>query len=253
MEVDDRMAELAQHSRNLRLTHLSGNWSGIIHAAQVENPTYLEYSLTLMRTETEYRRKRELQSRLKLARLPGNCDLDKFDFGHSAGITRQQLKQLRELLWVEQGFNAIFMGPSGTGKTFVAAGLVKDAVMKGMNALFMTMDDLVGVLRTKDMSPKSMGEYRRILRCDLLAIDDIMLMPLKNDEAISFFNLINALHEKASIIITTNKAPTEWVKVLNDPVLTTALLDRLLFHADIVKLDGTSYRMENRKGFLDKE
>ena len=97
-----------------------------------------------------------------------------------------------------------------------------------------------------------MNAYNGMLKCNLIAIDDIMLMPMKKEESVAFFNLINVLHEKTSVIITTNKAPTDWVEVLQDEVLATALLDRLLFHCDVVKLVGSSYRMENRTGFLDK-
>ena len=95
-----------------------------------------------------------------------------------------------------------------------------------------------------------MRAYENLLKVELLAIDDIMLMPLKKEEAIAFFNLVNSLHERTSVIITTNKAPTEWVSVLNDEVLTAALLDRLLYRADVVKLKGGSYRMDNRSSFL---
>ena len=103
------------------------------------------------------------------------------------------------------------------------------------------------------MSSSAMSAYNGYLKCDLFATDDIMLMPMKKEEAVAFFNLINALHEKTSVIITTNKAPTEWVEVLQDEVLATALLDRLLFHCDVIRLVGSSYRMENRSGFLDNK
>ena len=98
-----------------------------------------------------------------------------------------------------------------------------------------------------------MSAYNGYLKSDLFVVDDIMLMPMKKEEAVAFFNLINALHEKTSVIITTNKAPTEWVEVLQDEVLATALLDRLLYRCDVVKLSGSSYRMENRSGFLDNK
>ena len=95
--------------------------------------------------------------------------------------------------------------------------------------------------------------YGKILNADLLAIDDIMLLPVSREEATAFFNLINTLHEKTSVIITTNKSPTEWAKDMNDEVLTTALLDRLLYHCEVIKLDGNSYRMENRKTIFEKK
>jgi hypothetical protein len=80
-----------------------------------------------------------------------------------------------------------------------------------------------------------------------------MLLPVKKHEAVSFFNLINHLHEKCSIIITTNKSPKQWAETLEDEVLATALLDRILYHCELVKLDGNSYRMENRKEILKKK
>ena len=139
------------------------------------------------------------------------------------------------------------MGPSGTGKTFLAAGLVFDAVKAGYKAYLMTMEDIVNCLRLKDISTPAMMTYNKILRAQLLAIDDIMLFPVKREEATAFFNLINTLHEKTSIIITTNKAPTEWVETLNDEILASALLDRLLYRCEVIKFTGSSYRLENRQ------
>ena len=213
----------------------------------------MDFIMTILKAEVAVRQQNDLLRRMKQAKLPRNCDLDNFDFNHSAGITKSQLHQLRELVWLDQMYNLIFMGPSGTGKTYMAAGLVRDAVMKGYRAQFVTMDNLISVLRMKDVSSSAMSTYNGYLKSDLFAVDDIMLMPMKKEEAVAFFNLINALHEKTSVIITTNKAPTEWVEVLQDEVLATALLDRLLYRCDVVKLSGSSYRMENRSGFLENK
>ena len=115
------------------------------------------------------------------------------------------------------------------------------------SAMPMTMEDIVNCLRLKDISTPAMMTYNKILRAQLLAIDDIMLFPVKREEATAFFNLINTLHEKTSIIITTNKAPTEWVETLNDEILASALLDRLLYRCEVIKFTGSSYRLENRQ------
>ena len=245
--------DIRMYAKALRLSNLRNKCSDIVHKAQIEKPSYLEFLLDILKSEIQSRQENDLNRRMRQAKLPRSCDLDKFDFNHSAGITKPELKQLRELVWLDQMYNLIFMGPSGTGKTFMASGLVRDAVLRGYKAQFMTMDNLIGILRMKDVSSSAMCAYNNILKCNLLGVDDIMLMPMKKEEAVAFFNLINALHEKASVIITTNKAPTEWVEVLQDEVLATALLDRLLFHCEVVRLSGTSYRMENRSGFLDKE
>ena len=247
------MDEIRQYAKALRLSNLRGNCSDIIHKAQINKPSFLTYTRDVLRDEVQARQRNDLLRRMRQANLPKNCDLDRFDFNHSAGITKSQLQQMRELVWLDQLYNLIFMGPSGTGKTFMTAGLIRDAVMRGYKALFMTMEALVNILRMKEVSSSAMNAYNSILRCNLIGIDDIMLMPMKKEEAVAFFNLINNLHEKTSIIITTNKAPTEWVEILQDEVLAQALLDRLLYRCDVVKLVGSSYRMENRSGFLTKE
>lgn len=245
--------EVRLYAKALRMSNLRCNCSEMIHKAQIDKPSYLDFLLDVLKSEVTVRQQTDLLRRMRQAKLPRTCDLDKFDFNHSAGITKAQLKQLRELVWLDQLYNIIFMGPSGTGKTFMTAGLIRDAVLKGYKAQFITMDNLIGILRMKDLSTSAMTAYNSLTRCSLIGIDDIMLMPMKKEEAVAFFNLINTLHEKTSIIITTNKAPTEWVEILQDEVLATALLDRLLFHCDVVKLTGSSYRMENRSGFLTKE
>jgi hypothetical protein len=114
--------------------------------------------------------------------------------------------------------------------------------------------------KTFSFDPKSPADNRYFIKSERLPMQTTilgalryLLMPMKKEEAVAFFNLINALHEKTSVIITTNKAPTEWVEVLQDEVLATALLDRLLYRCDVVKLSGSSYRMENRSGFLDNK
>lgn len=247
------MEEIRQYAKALRLSNLRSNCADIIHKAQIDKPTYLTYTKVILKDEVDTRQKNDLLRRMRQAKLPKNCDLDRFDFNHSAGITKSQLQQLRELVWLDQMYNIIFMGPAGTGKTFMTSGLIRDAVMRGYKAQFMTMEALVNILRIKDISSSAMNAYNAILRCNLIGIDDIMLMPMKKEEAVAFFNLVNNLHEKTSIIITTNKAPTEWVEILQDEVLAAALLDRLLYRCDVIKLTGSSYRMENRSGFLNKD
>ena len=193
-----------------------------------------------------------MDRRMKMARLPRSHDLNFFDYSFASGINKQQLQQLRELVWIEQAYNLVLMGPSGIGKTFIAAGLVHEAILKGYRAYFTGMEDLINVLKMKEMTSNAMNTYNRYLRAHLIAIDDIMLLPIKKNEAVAFFNMINHLHEQCSIIITTNKSPKQWAEALEDEVLATALLDRLLYHCEVVKLEGNSYRMENRKEILKK-
>ena len=237
----------------LKLAYTPNKINNIIMEAQQNKPTYIEFLEKVLYEETRARDYNGYLQRLRAAKLPQQYNLDEYDFHFAAGISQQQLKELRELLWMEQAYNIILMGPSGTGKTFIAAGLVYDAIKAGYKAYLFTMEEIITCLKTKDISTSAMVTYNKILRANLLAIDDIMLFPVKKDDSASFFNLINTLHEKTSIIITTNKAPTEWGQTLNDEVLASALLDRLLYRCEVVKLTGASYRLENRKNIFQNK
>ncbi len=243
----EQIIKIKQYADVLRLTQLKNAPEDIIHQAQIDKPTYMEYTLDLLKREVLQRQKTDFERRMKMAHLPTNHDLDSYDFNFSAGITKPQLQQLKELIWLEQNYNIILMGPSGTGKTYIASGLVYQAVKSGYRAYFLTMEDLVNILKLKELTSSALGTYNRLLKSHLLAIDDIMLFPIKKQEAVMFFNLINHLHGQTSIIVTTNKSPKQWAEMLDDEVLATALLDRLLFRCEVVKLTGNSYRLENRQ------
>jgi DNA replication protein DnaC len=241
------------HCKQLNLTAVYNELDNVLSEAEKNKVSYLELVKTVVETEINYRMKKDLENRTKQARLPLAYNLDLFDFTAENGLDKQQLNQLREMSWLEQNFNIILMGPSGTGKTYIAAGLCFDAVDHGYRAYFKTMDELIKVLKMKEITRTAATEYKRILNAHLLVIDDIMMFPVNQQDAVLFFNLINELHDKASLIITTNKSPKEWADILKDTVLTTALLDRILHRCEIIKLSGTSYRMKNRKTIFNKQ
>ncbi len=238
---------IKNHCKQLNLSALSTQFDETITEAEKQKMSYLELVKTLLETEINHRMEKDKQRRIRQAQLPLSYNLDLYDFTTSNGLEKQQLNQLRELKWLEQNFNIILMGPSGTGKTYIAAGLCFDAVEQGYRAYFKSMEDLIHVLKMKDMTRTAATEYKRIMKSHLLVIDDIMMFPVTGQDAVAFFNLINQLHDKTSLVITTNKSPKEWADVLKDKVLTTALLDRLLHRCEVIKLTGNSYRMKNRK------
>lgn len=105
----------------------------------------------------------------------------------------------------------------------------------------------------KEITAMALATYNRLLKAHLIAIDDIMLFPIKKNESVALFNLINHLHEQCSMIITTNKSPKQWAESMDDEILATAMLDRILYRCEVVKLDGQSYRMENRQSIFKEE
>lgn len=244
---------IRQYCQQFNLTGVNKVIDELITDAEARAPGYIGYTFSLLDTEAAYRRQRDIQKRLKMASLPKYCDLATYDHSFSNGLTIARLHQLQELHWMDQIFNIILMGPSGTGKTFLSAGLCHEAVKKGYKAYFRNIDTLISILKMKEVTSTAKAEYRRLINAHLIVIDDIMLFPIEKKEAVMLFNFINQVYEKTSFIITTNKKPAEWVQMLNDEVLATALLDRLLYQCEVINLAGKSYRLKNRKTIFEQQ
>ena len=243
---------IKDYCRSLKLGNIGTNINDIVLEAENKSPSYLDYTVLLLQSEISFRQQKDAQRRKKAANLPLFHDLNTYDFSFDNGMTKTLLNQLRELKWLEQNFNILFMGPSGTSKTYLAAGLCFDAVETGYRAYFKNMESIINILKMKDITRAAAADYKRLQKAHLIVTDDIMLSPVTKNEAVLFFNFVNQLYEQAAFIITTNKSPKEWAKILDDEVLATALLDRLLYKCEIIKLNGDSYRMKNRKTIFEK-
>lgn len=247
----EKQQQITDYCRQLKLAGIGGYVEQATLVAQNKQMSYTDYVLDLLKKEIGLREEKGYQRRLKIAQLPLSHNLDTYDFTSENGLSKTVLNQLRELSWLDKIYNIILMGPSGTGKTFIAAGLCHNAVKAGYKAYFRTMENLVKVLKMKDIARSAMADYKRLEKANLIVIDDIMLFPVDKPTAVALFNFINNLFEKTAFIITTNKSPKEWAQMLDDEVLATALLDRLLFRCEVIKLIGKSYRMKNRKSIIN--
>lgn len=247
----DKKQQIKQYCQQFRITGISIQVEDLIATAEAKSTGFLDFTLTMLQAEADHRHVNELKRRIKTAKLPPCSDLNVYDHAVDNGLPKTRLNQLRELNWLDQIYNIMLMGPSGTGKTYLAAGLCADALEKGYKAYFRTMEELMTMLKLKDVTKTHLTEYKRLSKANLIVIDDIMLFPAEKFQAVSFFNFINQLYENTSFVITTNKMPTEWAKMLEDEVLATALLDRLLYRCEIINLTGKSYRLNNRKTIFE--
>lgn len=245
--MESKSSLLKESLRQLKLSGLNEKIDSLLINANHEQASYLDFAFDLIKAEIDYRNEKNLSARLKLAKLPVAHNLDNWKETLLNGLPKQKLKQLRECLWLEQNFNLVLMGPSGTGKTFIASGLCFDAIKMGYKACFRTMEQLNYILKMKDITKSAAREYANLLKSNLMVVDDIMMFPVERKQAVALFNLIDYLHQRASVIVTTNKSPDEWAALLDDEVLATAILDRILFKCEIVKLSGKSFRLQNRK------
>jgi DNA replication protein DnaC len=245
--------EILNYCSQLRIGGIANGFNEIVQESERKSIGYSEFTLQLLKAEVAHRQQNDIKRRRKVAGLPRMSDLNNYDHGFENGMSKTRINQLRELNWLDQGFNLMLMGPSGVGKTLLAGGLCADAIEKGYKAYFRTMEELVNILKLKEVTRSALTDYKRLSKADLIIIDDIMLFPMEKPQALSLFNFINQIYENTCFIITTNKMATDWAKMLDDEVLATALLDRLLFRCDVINLSGKSYRLKNRKTFFDNE
>ncbi|MYL36172.1 AAA family ATPase [Pontibacillus yanchengensis] len=248
-----QLKELQALMRSLRFVETSHKVTDLINQAEKQDVSYTQFLWSIMLNEQKQREQKQMEKRLKWATFPSHKTLQEFDVTEQQSLSKKQLNQLSDLNWLEQMYNLVLLGPPGVGKTHLAIGLGIQAISLGYKVIFISMGDLVHALKTEEITTKSRVRLKRIRDADLIIIDDLMFMAMDQQEANIFFHLINELHDQASIILTSNKAPKEWGELLGDPAITTAILDRILHRVEIVHLNGDSYRMKNRTTIFDQE
>jgi DNA replication protein DnaC len=233
--------------RTLRLSETANHLPAIIREAEQKDLSFTQFLLDVVTYEQSRREEKQLEKRFKWATFPFYSTVDEYDLKEQKSLSSKKLNQLKDLTWIEQLYNIIFLGPPGVGKTHLSIGLGIEALNHGYKVIFTTMGDLIHVLKTEEITRKSKTRMKRIREADLVIIDDLMFMAMDKQEANMFFHLINNLYNQTSIILTSNKGPKEWGELLGDQAITTAILDRILHRVEIIHLNEDSWRMKHRK------
>jgi DNA replication protein DnaC len=233
--------------KTLNMYHTVEKLNELLTQSSEKSFSYEKFLESVFRCELDSRERKRLETRMKWASFYEYKTLDEFDLSEQQSLSKRQFNQIKELTWLEQGYNLILLGPPGVGKTHLSIGLGIHAIKNGYKAYFSSMNDLVHLLKTQEILSTSRNKVKRILEADLLIIDDLMFMAMEKHEANLFFQLINKLHGQTSIIITSNKGPEDWCELLGDPAITTAILDRIVHKCEVISLCGDSYRVKHRQ------
>src|SRR6266478_7765657 len=242
---------MQQQLKHLGLTQLEKALPTLFETARQEQWTYELFLTRAIASEIEGRDRRAAERRMTAARLPAIKTLEAFEFTFQPDLSERLLWELADLSFVQTATNVVFLGPPGTGKTHLSLALTVKALSAGYSALFTTLTHLAEALDSAAYPSLVRQRLRRYTTPSALVIDEVGYTKLSPGQAHHFFELVTARYEHGSIRLPSNTGFSEWGGLLGDEILATALLDRLLHHAEVIPINGRSYRMKDRRETLE--
>ena len=239
-------ARIRRNAAELRLHGLAEDPDELIERAEAAKLGYREFLDLVLESEVGVLEGRRYKARLKMAGLPHHKTLDEFDIGFQPDLDPKRLAELRSLRFIERKVGCLILGPPGVGKSHLSVGLAMEALARGYLVRYTTLDDLVRGLRHADALGKLNNKLAQLQRPHLLLIDEAGYLPLDHADANRIFQVVNRRYTRGSTIITSNKTVGEWADTFGDEALAAAILDRLLHDAEVLAINGPSYRLKGR-------
>lgn len=251
----DTHEHLERMLTRLKLTAIRDQLDSLLDEVGRRDLTIRE-ALTLF-CEREIARKdqRRIEMAFGLAKFPFARDLAGFDFEAQPSVDRHQVRELATGRFIANGEAILLLGPPGVGKTHLAVALGREVIVAGYTVLFTSATALVANLAKAHTEGRLDERLLHYAKPKLLIVDELGYLPFEQDAAHLFFQLVSRRYERGAILVTSNRAIGEWGSVFGDPVVATAILDRLLHHSHVITIRGESYRLreKRRSGLLQKE
>lgn len=239
-------AQLEHYLKVLRLPGILLHYRDLSDQATQKKLHYDEYLTLVLEAEVHRKQEASVKTKVTTARFPYVKTIEQFDFSFQPSLNEKEIARLGSLAFIEAKGNVIFLGPPGVGKTHLAVGLGVKACMAGYRVLFLTVPKLLEELTIAKREGNLMGKILSYGRLHLLIIDEMGYTPINRDQANLLFQLISMRYEKGSIILTSNYNFDEWGNIFEDTVAAAAIIDRLVHHANIFYVNGSSYRLKDK-------
>jgi len=238
---------LSQRLDDMCLPFMHEHYQQLAHTAADKSWSHIDYLAELINGEAAWREDRSVKRRIKLARFPVQKTMDQFDWNWPTKINRIQIQNLFRLDFVAQHANVVFISGTGLGKSHIMTALGHAACLRGHSVLFTGAIEIINTLAATHAANGIKNALGRYLKPQVLCVDELGYLPIDKFGADCLFQIISHRYERGATLITTNRVYKQWPAIFNnDSVLTSALLDRLLHHAETVRIEGKSFRMKDQ-------
>jgi len=243
-----QMERIENYCQKLNLVKTIDVLDSLAEEAAQKELSYTDFTERLLEIEATAAYERSTKTLLKFAKFPYSKTIEDFNFSFQPSIDKKKISELATLRFLDKGQNVIFLGPPGVGKTHLSIALGLKAALGNYRPYFTTVTDMMSRLRGSLLNGNLDARMRVYLRARLLIIDEVGYLPLSQEEASLFFQVISKRYERGSIILTSNKGFGEWAEIMaGDATIASAILDRLLHHSTTVNIKGESYRLKEKK------
>jgi DNA replication protein DnaC len=235
---------VAQKYRSLCLAGIAEHLEPLLSQAEANESSYLHFAESLVLHEQQQRNGKRIEQNKRRAGFPLHKSLEEFDYRFQTTISKREINSLLDFGFIDNRDNVVFIGPPGVGKTHLAIGIGLKAIDAGYKVSFNTALGLMETLELAELKGELKKKINQLLKFDVLIIDELGYLPMNKQGMHNLFQLINALYEYRSIILTTNKEFSNWGEFFIDDNVAVPIVDRIIHHSHIFMLGGESYRLK---------
>jgi DNA replication protein DnaC len=253
--MNPQLERLESHLGRLKLYYTRERLTTLLETASQKEKSYSDFLEEILTAEVTAKSDKNIQMRMTMAKLPYVKTLETFDFSFQPSIDAKQIREMAGCRYIQSAENVVLLGPPGVGKTHLAVALGVKAIQQGYRVLFSSATGLITTLAKAYQENRLEEKLKFFSQPHLLVVDELGYIPVDRHGANLFFQLVCRRYEKGSLVVTSNQRFGDWGDIFGDPIIATAILDRLLHHSITVNIRGESYRLKEKRraGLLSKE